>query len=211
MATTPSERKVDIEFITKLRIAISPFSDGKYDDNFNLEVAKDTHEVRLARKYPAPGWDFANKSIGEMPDALLHQLFLIPSHKLGEGVGGIQNVATGLWLEHDPKTGKLKAVEEFTGAPDQIFHCVRHFYVEDSGTLFMTPRPGPMFVGPEGEIGVLSFLLGTDGKPLGRPSGSGSGDGDGAVVYDIVALPDSEYNCDFEFFGYGGTHVNDAK
>ncbi|KAI9328570.1 hypothetical protein DFJ73DRAFT_782522 [Zopfochytrium polystomum] len=172
MATTPSERKMDTEYITKLRIAISPFSDGKFDDNFNLEVAKDTHEVRLARKYPAPGWDFANN--------------------WGEGVGGIQNVATGLWLEHDPKTGKLKAVEEFTGAPDQIFECLRHFYGDD-GTLFMTPRPGPMFVGPEGEIGVLSFLLGTDGKPLGRPSGGGSGDGDGAVVYDIVALPESEY------------------
>ncbi|KAI9328566.1 hypothetical protein DFJ73DRAFT_116140 [Zopfochytrium polystomum] len=192
---------LDIDYITKLRFTISPYSNGKFDDNLNLEVAKDTNDVRLAQKYPDPDYDYRKKPVSEIPDAFLRQLFLFPSHRLGHGIGGIQNIGSGRWLEHDPKTGKLKTVEQFTGAPDQIFHCARHFRDDYEGTLVGDPRPSPIGVGADAEIGVLSFLLGSDGKPVGRPSG-GSGGGDGTVVYDVAVVSRDKYNCDFEFDGY---------
>ncbi|KAI9328581.1 hypothetical protein DFJ73DRAFT_782531 [Zopfochytrium polystomum] len=194
-------RQLDIDYITKLRFTISPNSNGKFSDDLNLEVSKDTHEVRLAPKFP-DGRSYRRSQLNEIPDGFQRQLFLFPSHAKGHGIGGIQNIGTGRWLELDAATGRLKTAATFTGAPTQVFDCQQHFADNYEGTLIMDPSPGPVFVGPDGEAGagVLSYVLGSDGKPLGRSSGEG-----GAVVFDVAVVPPAESNCEFEFNGFGGT------
>ncbi|KAI9328580.1 hypothetical protein DFJ73DRAFT_765947 [Zopfochytrium polystomum] len=185
--------------LCKLRFTISPNSDEKFNDDLNLEVAKDTFEVRLAPKFP-DGRTYRRSQLNEIPDGFQRQLFLFPSHAKGHGIGGIQNIGTGRWLELDEASGRLKTAATFTGAPPQIFHCARHFRDNYEGTLIMDPSPGPVFVGPDGDAGLLSYVLGSDGNPLARPAGEG-----GVVVFDVAVVPPSQYNCEFEFNGFGGT------
>ncbi|KAI9328579.1 hypothetical protein DFJ73DRAFT_861609 [Zopfochytrium polystomum] len=191
---------LDIDYITKLRFTISPNSNKKFNDDLTLEVSKDTLDVRLAPKYPNPNDTFDKKPLNEIPDGFQRQLVLFPSHAKGHGIGGIQNIGTGRWLELDAATGRLKTAATFTGASTQVFHCQQHFEDNYEGTLIMDPSPGPVFAGPDGEAGVLSYVLGSDGKPLGRPAGEG-----GAIVFDVAVVPPAQSNCEFEFHGHGGT------
>ncbi|KAI9359591.1 hypothetical protein DFJ73DRAFT_902039 [Zopfochytrium polystomum] len=142
--------------LCKLRLIISPYSYNKFDDEFNLEVAK------------------------RDPYAFLRQLFLFPSHQPGNGFAEYKTSRRGGGWRAIWRRASCGRRRRSRARPNQIFDCQRHFRDDYEGTLICDPRPAPVFVGQEdAELGVLSFLLGSDGKPLGRPVGK---EEEGAVV-----------------------------
>ncbi|KAI9337412.1 hypothetical protein DFJ73DRAFT_798497 [Zopfochytrium polystomum] len=163
--------------VSRFRFFIEPDS-GFAELGLALEVAEGTNEVRLAPKYPTKGLNSADPDAA-LPPALARQLFMMPDHTRGDGIGPLYNVGAKRFLVHDKAAEVLRTTTAaFDGSADQVFDASPLFY-SSWGELRLNARPGHLLLGSaEGELAV-SVKLDKDNKPVKRPLVGGP------AIYDV--------------------------